>query len=89
MQQDSPLRLLVKSYSNGLIDRHQYLEIRTQLLKKLSAQGEVTQEDLKNFLNINQDMVKESFWGGYSISDWIIIILGLMAAATLALFLYN
>ena len=52
---ESPLRLLVKSYTSGLIDREQYLEVRQQLLKKLSIHGQITQEDVKNFHNIYQN----------------------------------
>jgi len=33
---NSPVRLLVKTYANGLLERKQYLEIRQQLLRKLS-----------------------------------------------------
>ncbi len=86
---DTPLRLLVKSHSNGLLDRAQYLEIRQQLLKKLATQGEISHEDIKNFLKIHQNTEQLHAWNSYSISDWIIIVLGLIAAATLGLLLYN
>ena len=86
---DSALRLLVKSYISGLIDRQQYLEVRHQLLKKLSSQGRVTQEDLKNFYDLYQNTDTGRTVKQYSISEWIIIILGLLAAAALAWILYS
>ena len=86
---ETPLRLLVKSYANGLLDRDQYLDVRQQLLKKLSNQGNITHEDLKNFLIIHQDTDKIRTLSGYTPSDWIIIILGLLAAGTLGFILYN
>ena len=89
MENHSPLRLLVKSYENGLLDRDQYLEVRQQLLKKLSSIGKITQEDLRNFLEIYQDTEQQDSLKSYSASDWIIIILGLLAAATLGIVLYN
>ncbi len=91
MQNETPLRQLVKSYANGLLDRDQYLEIRKKLLNKLSSQGELAHDDFSNFLKLQQEKEKkkESFWSSYSMSDWIIIVLGLMAATTLAIFLYN
>ena len=89
MEKYSPLRLLVKNYENGLLERDQYLKVRQQLLKKLSTIGEITQEDLKNYLEIYQGSVQQNSLKSYSISDWIIIVLGLLAAATLGIFLYN
>lgn len=89
MDQISPLRLLVKSYESGLLERDQYLKVRQQLLKKLSSNGMITQEDLKNFLSIYQDDEQKKSFNNYSVSDWIIIMLGLFAAATLGIFLYN
>lgn len=89
MANDSALRLLVKSYANGLLERNQYLDIRQKLLKRLSSKGEITHKDLQYFMNKYQETEQESIWKNYSISDWIIIILGFMAAATLAIFLYN
>ena len=90
MEKQSALRLLVKSYENGLLDRQQYLKVRLQVLKKLSSNGKITQEDLKNFLDIYQDTAEQqNIFQSYSASDWIIIILGLLAAATLGIFLYK
>lgn len=91
MQNETPLRQLVKSYTNGLLDRDQYLEIRKKLLHKLSSQGQLAIDDFSIFLKLQQDKEKkkESPWSRYSVSDWIIIVLGMMAATTLAIFLYN
>jgi len=86
---ESPLRLLVKSYTSGLIDREQYLEVRQQLLKKLSNNGQITQEDVKNFHGIYQNTEAGNSLGNYSFSDWVIIILGLLAAAALGIILYG
>lgn len=80
---NSPLRVLVKTYANGLLDRTQYLEIRSQLLKKLSSSGHISHEDLQNFLKIHQDTENNETRSRYSASDWVIIILGVMAASTL------
>jgi hypothetical protein len=85
----SPLRLLVKSYSNGLLTRDQYLKVRSQLLKKLATQGNVSDEDLNNFMQIYQENEKVTANRSYSPSDWIIIILGLLAAIVLAFILYG
>lgn len=87
---NTPLRLLVKTYANGLIDRSQYLEVRQQLLKKLSSHGELSHEDLQNFLSIFMDTEEDQQESKqYSFSDWIIIVLGLMAAVVLAFVLYS
>jgi hypothetical protein len=86
---DTPLRLLVKTYANGLVNRDQYLDIRQELLRKLSAHGEISHEDLQNFLNIQLDTRKPSTITSYSLSDWIIILLGLIAAAVLGFLLYS
>ncbi len=85
----SSLRLLVKSYSSDLLTRDQYLEVRSQLLKKLALQGSVSDEELSNFMKIYQDTGKVSANKSYSSSDWIIIILGLLAAIALAFILYR
>jgi phage portal protein BeeE len=45
----TPLRLLAKTYANDLISREQYIEIRAQLLKRLEANGKITESDLRNF----------------------------------------
>lgn len=86
---DTPLRLLVKTYANGLLDRKQYLEIRSQLLKKLARQGSITHDDLQNFLSLHRGTDEPSAINIYTASDWIIIILGLLAAVVLGLVLYG
>ena len=86
---NSPIRLLVKSYANGLLERDQYLEIRQQLLKKLSTKGKLSHSDLQNFLNLYMETEEQPVTRRYSASDWIIIILGLMAAAALGVILYS
>jgi succinate dehydrogenase/fumarate reductase cytochrome b subunit len=85
----SPLRLLVKNYSNGLLARSQYLEIRSQVLKKIALQGNITHEEVNNFMKIFQDTGEVSVNKKYSSSDWVIIILGLLAAIALAFILYG
>lgn len=87
--ENTPLRLLVKSYSNGLLNRDQYLEVRSQILKRLSSQGKVSHEELINFMKIHQDTEKLSVNNSYSRSDWFIIILGLLAAVALAFILFG
>jgi hypothetical protein len=87
-QEDSPLRLLVKSYASQIINRQQYLKIRAELLKKLSTQGEISHAEVKNFIDIQQGSGDLENMRQYSFSDWIIIVLGLTAAAAMAWFLY-
>lgn len=87
---DTPLRLLVKSYGNGLLTREQYLKIRVELLKKLSSKGVITQEDLENFLRIyQQEESSPPTKTSYSASDWVIIVLGFVAAAVMVMILYS
>ena len=86
---DTPLRLLVKTYANGLLNRDQYLDIRQELLKKLSTHGEISHEDLQNFLNIHMDTMQPSTVTSYSVSDWIIIVLGIIAATVMGFVLYG
>ena len=89
MPNDTPLRLLVKSYANGLLERDQYLDIRKKLLKKLSSEGHINHKAFQSLMKSYQDQGQISTLSSYSVSDWIIIVLGLMAAVTLGLFLYN
>ena len=88
-QQASPIRLLAKTYASDLISRDQYIEIRTQLLKKLLAKGHIDESDLQNFTAITQDNDSPIAQKSYTSSDWIIIALGLVASAVLALVLYG
>lgn len=86
---NSPLRLLVKSYADGMLDREQYIKIRNQLLDQLAANGNISHEDLLQLLEIHKDTGEEPISEGYSKSDWIIIALGLAAAAGLGLILFS
>tara|TARA_R110002167_G_scaffold269702_1_gene476208 strand:+ start:251 stop:523 length:273 start_codon:yes stop_codon:yes gene_type:complete len=88
-RQDSPLRLLAKTYANDLISRSQYIEIRTQLLKKLQSKGRIGASDLKNFTAITRGSEPAESKRSYTSSDWIIISLGLAASAVLAFVLYG
>jgi len=86
---NTPLRLLVKSYANGLLDRQQYLDIRQQILKKLSTKGNISNDDLQNFLKIYQDTSDNKTSSRYSPTDWLIIALGLAAASALGFILFG
>jgi len=85
----SPFYLLSKTYANQLLTREQYVSIRAQLLKKLQQKGAITEEDLKNFSDIANGIKSPHVEKPYSSSDWIIIGLGLAAAAVLAYVLYG
>ena len=89
-QPESPFRLLAKTYSNHLVTREQYVSIRAQMLKKLESRGNVSEEDLRNFSQIaavdDQAPVTRN---QYSLSDWIIIALGLAASVVLGVLLYG
>ncbi len=85
----SPLRLLAKTYANELITREQYVEIRAHLLKRLEKKGKITASDLKNFTTLTQGPEPVSEARSYTSSDWLIIALGLVAAAILAFVLYG
>ncbi len=87
--QNSPLRLLAKTFANDLISREQYIEIRAQLLKQLESNGRVDESDLKNFTSITQGSENPKVQRSYTSSDWIIIGLGLAASAVLAFVLYG
>ena len=86
---DSALRLLVKSYANELLEREQYLKIRKHLLHKLSIDGHIDQKDLQNFMKIYHDTESNNNQSKYSTSEWVIIVLGILAAAALALILFG
>ena len=82
---NSPLRLLVKSYADNMLDRNHYLEIRKQLLNKLAETGEISHEELLELLEVQDVPLSER----YSPSDWFIIALGLIAAAGLGMILFG
>ena len=85
----SPLRLLAKTYANEVITREQYIEIRAHLLKRLEKKGKITIADLENFTTLTQGPEPDPEVRSYSSSDWLIIGLGLVAAAVLAFVLYG
>ncbi len=85
----TPLRMLAKTYANALITREQYLAIRARMLKKLEARGHIDDSDLSTFTNLVQRTGGGKTRRAYSASDWIIIALGLVASAVLALILYS
>ena len=82
---DSPFRLLVKTYASHMLTRDQYVNIRKQLLKKLQCNGEVTKEDLNNFTSISFGNAPIEKGKSYSLSDWIIIVLGIVAVLVLVM----
>lgn len=86
---DSPFRLLAKDHANDLISRKQYVIIRAQLLRKLQHKGRVDMADLDNFSQISQNGVKPVKSKTYSVSDWIIIGLGIAASIALGFVLYS
>ncbi|MCP3686981.1 MAG: hypothetical protein GY784_01085 [Gammaproteobacteria bacterium] len=69
--------------------REQYIKIRGQLLKKLQKEGEISEEDLKKISNSTNTGVYQKEEKVYSLFDWVIIALGLTAAAVLGLVLYT
>ncbi len=85
----SPLKTLVKSYSDDLVSKEEYLHIRTLLLNKLEQKGSISDSDLENYLNLKNVSLNNTSTTRYNFSDVIIIILGLSAAATLAYILYS
>jgi hypothetical protein len=84
----SPLRLLAKTYSNELLSREQYVEIRAQLLRKLQSKGKIDESDLKNFTALTRTSQSPRANKSYTSVDWLIIGLGLAASAVLAYVLY-
>ena len=86
---NTPLRLLAKTYTNELITREQYIEIRALLLKRLESNGKIDDADLKNFTSLTQGPEPAQPARSYTRSDWLIISLGLAASAALAFVLYG
>ncbi len=80
---------VIKTYAIDLISREQYIEIRAQLLKRLEANGKITESDLRNFTALTQDPDPEVKQRSYTSSDWVIIGLGLAASVVLAFVLYG
>ena len=85
----TPLRMLAKTHANALITREQYVAIRAQMLKKLETRGRIDDSDLSTFTNLAQRSDSDKAHRSYSTSDWIIIGLGLIASAVLAMILYS
>jgi hypothetical protein len=83
------LRLLAKTYANDLVSREQYIEIRANLLKRLECTGKITDADLKQFTALIDGDKSPSAQHSYSKSDWLLIVLGLTASATLAFVLFS
>lgn len=84
----SPLKILVKSYSDELISKEEYIHIRTLLLNKLEKNGVISENDLENFLNLKEISSANAPPSRYHFSDLIIIFLGLSAIIALAYILY-
>ena len=85
----SPFRRLVKSYANDVITRDEYVKIRSQLLNKLQSTGHIEEDDLNNFTLISQGTPLPKTEKSYSLSDWVIVVLGLIASAVLGIILYG
>ena len=86
---NTPLRMLAKTHANALITRDEYVAIRARMLKKLEAKGHIDDSDLSTFTNLVQKSESEKAHRAYGASDWIIIGLGIVASAVLALILYG
>jgi len=93
-KQDSPIRLLTKTYASNLITREHYQEIMAKLLRKLEHSGSIELKDfydqVKNsnaFLTDDDEPGPETR-NAYTASDWIIFLLGLIASIVLAYILY-
>lgn len=59
------------------------------MLKRLEANGKITESDLRNFTTLTQDPDPEVNQRSYTSSDWVIIGLGLAASVVLAFVLYG
>ncbi len=91
MSELSPFRMLAKEYAADLLTREEYVKLRSNLLVMLQQKGTVDLQDLDNFVRLHRssDEEDDSASDGYSISDWLIILLGLIAALVLAYILYS
>ena len=91
MSELSPFRMLAKEYAADLLTREEYVKLRSNLLVMLQQKGTVDLQDLDNFVRLHRssDEEDDSTSDGYSISDWLIIVLGLIAALALAYILYS
>ncbi len=85
----SAFRHLAITYANALITREQYVTIRSLLLKKLETRGTIADDDLENFTRISEGTGLPRTEKSYTSSDWLIIILGIVASAALGFILYS
>ena len=85
----SAFRHLSITYANALITREQYVMIRSLLLKKLETRGTIADDDLENFTRISEGTGPPMPEKSYTSSDWIIIVLGIVASAALGFILYS
>ena len=86
---NTPLRMLVKSYTNGLLTRRQYLEIRKRLLNSLAQKGSLSHQELEQLMKLDNKEENPRVFKKYSGSDWFIIALGLLAAGAMGYILYS
>lgn len=86
---NSPFRYLAKTYSDELISREHYVSVRAQLLKRLESKGIVGDEDLQDFIRLAKGEDQPVTQKTYTSSDWIIIVLGIVAALVLGYVLYG
>ena len=85
----SPFRYLAKTYSDELISREHYVSVRAQLLKRLQSKGIVGDGDLQDFIRLAKSEDQPKIQKTYTSSDWIIIVLGIVAAIVLGYVLYG
>jgi hypothetical protein len=63
--------------------------IRSLLLRKLETRGTIADGDLENFTRISEGTGPPMTEKSYTSSDWIIIVLGIVASAALGFILYS
>ncbi len=93
IKQDSPIRLLAKTYASDLITQQHYHQVLAQLLNKLEHSGHIELKDfydqVKNSSAFKSDYQPEpETRNGYTATDWLIFLLGLTASAVLGYILY-
>ena len=86
---NSPFRYLAKTYSDELISREHYVSVRAQLLKRLQSKGIVGDDDLQDFIRLAKGEDPPKTQKAYTSSDWIIIVLGIVASIVLGYVLYG
>jgi len=86
---NSPFRYLAVTYSNELISREHYLSVRGQLLKRLQSKGIVGDDDLQDLIRLTKSDDRPKTQNTYTSSDWIIIVLGIIASIVLGYVLYG